>query len=296
MFLGIEIGGTKLQLGVGAGDGTIATLERLDVDRSRGAEGILAQIAKTGFELIARHDVRAVGIGFGGPIDSMQGRTVKSHQVAGWESFPLVEWTHSTLGLPAVLGNDADLAALAEARFGAGRGRDPVFYVTVGTGIGGGLVIDGQVYRGSGWAASEIGHLRPGLDCEDAQQTVEAIASGPAIVAAAQRASQSIEQLTALRVAEAAANGNAVAVSIFRKATRVLGWAIAQAITLTAPQVVVVGGGVALAGEELFYVPLREAVDRYVFPSLRGHYEILAPLLGETVVVHGALALAADQV
>jgi glucokinase len=296
MFLGIEIGGTKLQLGVGPGDGTLVALERFDVDRSAGAEAIRQQIAATAPAFIQRHRVERIGIGFGGPIDSARGVTVTSHQVAGWDNFPIVEWAQSTLGLYAVLGNDADLAALAEARFGAGRGRNPVFYVTVGTGIGGGLVIDGQLYRGGGLAASEIGHLRPGLDAEDPHQTIESIASGPAIAEAARRAANSTEQLTAKSVAEAAAMGNPIALAIFRTATRALGWAIAQVITLNAPQVVIVGGGVPLAGDNIFYAPLRAAIDRYVFPPLLGTYEVMPPLLGEEMVVHGALALANDHV
>ncbi len=295
MFLGIEIGGTKLQLGVGPGDGTLVAIERFSVDRAAGAEAIRQQIAATASTLIDRHAIERIGIGFGGPVDSARGVTVTSHQVAGWDNFPIVEWAHSTLGLFAVLGNDADLAALAEARFGAGRDRNPVFYVTVGTGIGGGLVIDGQLYRGSGLAASEIGHLRPGLDAEDANETVEAIACGPAIAEAARRASHSSEEFTAKRVAEAATTGNPIAMAIFRTATRALGWAIAQVITLNSPQVVIVGGGVPLAGEKIFYAPLRAAIDRYVFPPLRGKYEVLPPLLGEEMVVHGALALANDH-
>ncbi len=186
MFLGIEIGGTKLQLGVGPGDGTLSMLERFDVHPKLGAADILDQIERAARMLIARHDVSAVGIGFGGPVDRATGRVVKSHHVEGWDDFPLVDWWRKSLALGATLENDCDAAALAEARFGAGRGRNPVFYVTVGTGIGGGLVVEGQIYRGSGHGAAEIGHLRPGLHAEHAEQTVEALASGWGIAAAAQ--------------------------------------------------------------------------------------------------------------
>ena len=94
----------------------------------------------------------------------------------------------ASLGVPAKVENDCDAAALAEARYGAGRGANPVFYVTVGTGIGGGLVVDGRIYRGSGHGAAEIGHLRPGLDCDDAEAIVEANAAGWGIAASARRA------------------------------------------------------------------------------------------------------------
>ena len=114
----------------------------------------------------------------GGPVDAEHGRVIKSHQIEGWDGYPLAEWVQATLNLPAAVANDCDAAAIAEARFGAGQGRHVVFYVTVGSGIGGGLVLDGQIYRGSGPAAAEIGHLRPGLHADRPDETVESIASG----------------------------------------------------------------------------------------------------------------------
>jgi len=187
MFLGIEIGGTKLQFGVGMGEeASLAALVRKRVDPSRGAVGIREQIAATAPELIREHGVEAVGFGFGGPVDAARGRIVKSHQVAGWDDFPLVEWAEQTLGCRALLANDSDSAGLAEARFGAGKGQRIVLYNNVGSGIGGALVIDGQLYTGSSGIATEIGHLRPGLLADRPDHTVESLASGWAIAAAAQ--------------------------------------------------------------------------------------------------------------
>jgi glucokinase len=306
VYLGIEIGGTKLQLGLGTGDGTFAAEPvRATGDRASEAAGIREQIARLGRELMAGHDVSRIGIGFGGPIDSAGGRTITSHQIAGWDDFPLAAWCADTFGLPAVLGNDADLAALAEARFGAGQGSDPVFYVTVGTGIGGGFVRGGRLFAGHGPAAAEIGHLRPGPTATDPHATVESIASGLAIEAAAEaQLAGDVEfrklvgidagaKLTPRELARGAELGNKTARDILERATTTLGWAVAQVITLLAPQVIVVGGGVPLIGERLFYDPLRQSVDRYVFPPLRGTFQVRQPSLGETMVVHGALALAA---
>lgn len=341
MFLGIEIGGTKLQMGVG--DGRCAqtvALERLTVDPARGAAGIRRQIADTADVFAARFPLRGVGIGFGGPVDATMGRTIKSHQIDGWEDFPLAEWCRQTLGLPASLHNDADTAALAEAQFGAGRGANPVFYVTVGSGIGGGLVIDGRIHLGSGRGAAEIGHLRPGLHADHADMTVESLASGWGIAAQAQalfsgavaqrfdsafrssgpasrtererrlsaavaaseefeadllsRAGGQVEAITGKLVAEAAREGNGVAADILRQAWQSLGWAIAQVITLVSPEVVVIGGGVALLGEEMLR-PVREHVTRYVFPPFLDRYRIVPAGLGEEMVVYGALALAAAR-
>ena len=275
MFLGIEIGGTKLQLGVGAGDGsTPVALSRVDVDAAAGAVGILSRIESEAAALVARFPVRRIGIGFGGPINPQTKRIIRSHQIEGWHDFPLEDWCQRTFKTPTVIGNDCDVAALAEARFGAGRGRRVVFFVTVGTGVGGGLVIDGQIYHGSGLAVAEIGHMRPGLHAERPDDTVESIVSGPGIAASAQsrlaepmlhpfpplgepidpshgdhvrqrvlraeevtgefaadllaRAKGRIENVTSKLVAQAAGDGNQLAIEILQNACGVLGWAIAK--------------------------------------------------------------------
>src|SRR5205807_3821246 len=93
-------------------------------------------------------------------VDDATHTVIKSHQIPGWDGFPLADWMTELLGWPAVLGNDADVAGLAEALFGAGKGLSPIFYITIGSGIGGGLIVGGAIYRGCGKGASEIGHLR----------------------------------------------------------------------------------------------------------------------------------------
>ncbi|HVU87544.1 MAG TPA: ROK family protein [Pirellulales bacterium] len=311
MFLGIEIGGTKLQLGVGKRSGPpLVKLVRHDVRIEDGAQGILKQIRAAARPLVAAHDVERIGVGFGGPLAADGRRTVKSHQVAGWDNFPLADWCEKELGAPTVLGNDADLAGLAEAHFGAGRGHDPIFYITVGTGIGGGFIVDRRIYRGSGHGAAEIGHLRPGLDAVDSQATLESRAAGPGIVATVRRliptaatsdvadlsarTDDDLELLTAKTIGEAAAAGNQLALDGLGESRRALAWAIAQVITLLSPPAVVIGGGVSLLGEKLFFAPLRAEVERYVFPPFRGTYQILPAQLGEEMVVYGALALAAE--
>ncbi len=307
MFLGIEIGGTKLQIGVGPADcGKLTALQRATVIPANGAEGIRRQIQQVAAPLVAQYGIRAIGFGFGGPVDRSAGRIVKSHHVEGWDGFPITDWCRQTLGLPAALGNDSDMAGLGEARFGAGRGRRVVFYTNVGSGIGGALVVDQRVYAGGRGISSELGHLRPGPQADDPHQIVELASSGWAIAAAARADARladqlqqqhrcPADQLTSKMVAEAAAAGNPSAQGIFRRATQTYGWAIAQMITLLAPEVVVIGGGVPLAGEAVFFAPLRQEVERYVFPPLRGTYRIAPAELGEEVVVHGALALARAQ-
>ena len=345
MFLGIEIGGTKLQVAAGSGKtGELVALERMKVRPQDGATGVLTQIEKAGKNVIGqlkdRQPVTAIGIGFGGPVDADSGRVITSHQVSGWDDFALAQWCEETFGLPAVLANDSDTAGLAEALLGAGRGQSVVYYMNAGSGIGGALIIDGKIYRGGTGSAVEPGHLRPGLQADRVDQTVESLASGWGITATvraslAEPISHPIEKLThgrrhpapeSLRqriidredslerdaadllercdgdaetlntkiIAEAAESGNRIAREAFSHAANVFGWAVAQAVTLLAPNVVVVGGGVALAGEELWFKPLRRAVDRYVFPPRKNSFEILPAALGEEVVVYGALSLAAE--
>ncbi len=316
VLLGIEIGGTKLQFGIGTGqDGKLVTLVRRDVDRHQGAEGIRQRIAHLGAELVREHAVQRVGIGFGGPVDAQRGRTIHSFQIEGWDDFPLGAWCESTLGVPAVIENDSNLAGLAEARFGAGRAAHVVFYSNVGSGIGGALVIEGRLYTGgSGVAVAEVGHLRPGPDAVDSNATVESVASGWALANQARRyvaddggshahaIAQLLEpcggdagRLTGKIVAEAAAQGNLLARTVLHNALRTYGWALAQVVTLLSPNVLVIGGGVAQMDRNLFLGPLLEQIRQYVMPPLRDTFALRSAELGEDVVVHGALALAAGE-
>jgi glucokinase len=311
MYLGIEIGGTKLQLGVGRGDGgPLVAVQRLVADAKGGAEAIRRQLAEAGNRLIAAHNVRAIGIGFGGPVDPTAGRTVESHQVHGWEDYPIVDWAQSVFNRPTVLANDSDSAGLAEALFGAGKGRRLVVYSNVGSGIGGALVFDGRLHTGSGGVAAEIGQMRPGPDAALPEQSLEAIASGWAITDAVRRrltgadagspdardlfarCHGALETLDTRRIADAALAGNAIARAALDRACRAYGWALAQVVTLLAPEVIVLGGGVSLVERSLFLEPVRRYVAQYVFPPLAGRYAIVPAELGEEVVVHGALALA----
>jgi glucokinase len=312
MYLGIEIGGTKLQLGIGDGEhADLRAQRRLEIDPSARAAGIRRQLQEVVPELLGQFPVSRLGIGFGGPV--LAGHTIKSHQILGWDDFPLADWCQDQFGLPTTLGNDCDTAALAEATWGAGRGKSALFYVTVGTGVGGGLVIQGKLHGAGRPAVAEIGHLRPGPQARDAEQTVESLASGWGIVRSAvqllaelppespdriaveQVCEGNLRQLTCQQLGPLASSGNLVARQAIATATRSLGWAIAQVITLTSAEVVVVGGGVAQMEASLFMSPLCAEVETYVFPPLRGTYRIAPAQLGEWVVVHGAIGLAKNS-
>src|SRR5262245_59705407 len=319
MYLGIEIGGTKLQLGVGPGDGTLAGLWRGPVDVAAGGEGIRKQIVAAVPELLAaagveRSRLAGVGIGFGGPVDDPTATVIKSHQIEGWDDFPLAKWISDMIGLPAVLGNDADVAGLAEALFGAGKGLSPVFYITIGSGIGGGLIVNGEIYRGVGRGAAEIGHLLlPTLERENGDhfshvsRTLESLASGWAIEQGARRfarrnlqhdflllrlVNRQPDQITARHVGEAVQQGDTIARALLEMPQVYLADAICHVIALLCPRRIVIGGGVSLMGEHVLFEPLRRLVAERCFKPFAGCYDIVPAALGEEVVVHGALALA----
>jgi glucokinase len=313
MFLGIEIGGTKLQLGAGDGDGVLRGLWRETVNVAAGPEGIRGQILRAVPELLSRsgierNQLQGVGIGFGGPVDDATHTIIKSHQIDGWDNFPLAEWISEMVGLPAALGNDADCAGLAEAVFGAGRGLSPIFYITIGSGMGGGLIIDGEIYRGRGRGGAEIGHLRVPIDGPGGLRHVplEELASGWAIqlhareecarqgagAAMLRQVDGEVSRLTAFHVGRSAQAGDLLALEVLHRAWTFLAEGICQVIALLGPRRIVIGGGVSLMGEDVLFKPLRELVAERVFRPFAGYYDIVPAALGEEVVVHGALALA----
>jgi glucokinase len=286
------------------------------VDVSAGGEGIRRQIVAAVPELFAhagldRSQLKAVGIGFGGPVDDATRSVITSHQIEGWDDFPLAAWVEELVGLPAALGNDADVAGLGEALFGAGQGLSPVFYVTIGSGIGGGLIVDGHIYRGTGKGAAEVGHLRIDGGRDTGVVTLESLASGWSIIAEARRraalpenshsllwtlAGGDAERITGSVVAEAARAGDLVAAAILHRACSALADALCHVITLVCPRRIVIGGGVSLMGDDVLFEPLRRMVAERVFRPFANCYDIVPAALGEEVVLHGALALARQQV
>jgi glucokinase len=314
-WLGIEIGGTKLQLALGAGDGRLLALERRRIEPKRGAAGILEQTRDAYRVLIegqpaGARAVRAAGVGFGGPVDVDRGTVKDSFQVPGWTDFPLAEWIREQLGVQdVVIQNDADTAGLAEARLGAGVGHSPLLYLTIGSGIGGALILDGRIYRGRGLGAVEIGHTEvPDETAPGSTRELEQVASGWGISRQAReharlshgpwivldRAQGDPAAITAELVAAAAREGDPAAIAILGRAHRALAFALRQAIALLGPRRIVLGGGVSFLGEAQWFEPVRKLVATSVFAPFRESYDIVPATLGEAVVVHGAIVLARD--
>ena len=312
-YLGIEIGGTKLQLGIGPGDGTLKSPWRGPVDPAAGADGIRKQITQAVPELLRKAglsltELQGVGIGFGGPVDDSNQTVIKSHQIEGWDGFPLADWIAEMVSLPAALGNDADCAGLAEALFGAGKGLSPIFYITIGSGIGGGLIINGEIYRGCGRGAAEIGHLQITGELGQPSVILEHVASGWALQERAKQIARMegldkssalsrlvdgrLDHITTPHLARAAQAGDRLAQWALQSGQTHLADAICAVIALVCPRRIIIGGGVSLMGEQLLFEPLRQMVAERVFRPFANCYDIVPAALGEEVVVHGALALA----
>lgn len=301
-FLGIEIGGSKLQLVVGNGAGQIFRRRRFAVQRSASAEGIRARIAAAVPELLAADPVVAVGVGYGGPVDWRTGRICVSHHIAGWSDFPLADWLSQLSGLPVAVDNDANVAALGEALCGAGLRLDPCFYITVGSGVGGGLVTGGTIYHGATPGEAEIGHVR----LDRAGATLESVCSGWAMDARirARAAAEPHAVLAKLAfsyrgaearcLAAALAQGDVEALALVDEAAQSLAFGLSHVVHLFHPRVIVLGGGLSLIGEP-WRAAVAAALPQWLMDAFQPGPAVVLSELGEDAVPVGALRLAAAR-
>ncbi len=307
LAIGIEIGGTKIQAGIGSAGGKLwMPPVRRPVIREDGAGGILRDIAVMVAEALdstkqTLSDIQRIGIGFGGVLDANQGVILKSYQIDGWDNFALKKWAEAQWGKPVVIQNDASTAGLAEALHGSGRGYGRIFYMTIGSGIGGGWIVDGKVDNGQGLGAAEMGHTwvtdpRDGVPVE-----LEQFCSGWAIGSRARSAVEnkkslmteiagSLAAIDARVVHAAAEQGDETAKQILAETCQALGIAISNVIALLHPERVIVGGGVSFMGP-LFWNALSSEVAARAMPSFVSSVEVVRAELGEDVVVIGALCL-----
>lgn len=312
-LIGVEIGGTKLQVALGDRDGHIFARERGDVDRRRGAEGILDWLDAATRKIIegcpSDGHPGAIGIGFGGPVDSATGQVLVSHQIQGWEGVHLKTWFEDRFKLPACVENDANAAGWAEYCLGAGRGTRCFVYCNIGSGIGGALVVNGQLYNGQGLGACEIGHTYVPdwtADAPGAADKLEHLCSGWSITRRIQSwsdldpdsilgrlAGGDARALTCPMLAEAARNGDSRALAEIGAVANAVGRALSNVVTLLHPERIALGGGVALMGDILLK-PLAASIDQHAFGPYRGRYELVPCALEEDVVTAGALLLARD--
>jgi glucokinase len=277
MILAIDIGGTKFSMAVFDGRRMVSRESRA-TDAAGGCQWMLGQISEIVTSWRREYTFERCGIGFGGPVDFTRQRVVLSTHVGGWSDFDLCGFVRDLTGAPTVIDNDANAGALGEAEFGAGKGYSPLFYMTLSTGIGGGIYADGKIWRGADSYAGEIGHLtiRPG---------------GPECLCGARGCFERMccglwlerdygKPAKVLMEDPEFVNHYVVDLALGLKA----------AIMLLNPQRNVIGGGISQAGDRLF-LPLRAELRRQITTWSRARIDAVPPVLRDNSVLYGALVL-----
>ena len=316
--VGIDIGGTKLATVVADSTGHILSKVRKPTLAEKGPEYALQLLFEMVRETVASADlvqesVSAIGVSCGGPLDTKTGVVYSPPNLPGWDALPLKAQLESEFHIPVTIENDANASALAEYRFGGGRGYDAVLYMTMSTGIGGGIVIDGQIYRGANDSAGEVGHqilLPDGPPCGCGKRgCLEALCSGPAIARRAQDAIQKqltdrkaaatrllnlannrIENVKSEHVLQAARTGDILALQLVEETAYYMGWGIANLVNILNPDIVLLGT-IAIAAGDLLLDPIRKTVSEFAMPRTAEAVKIAPAQLGDALGDLAAIAL-----
>ena len=310
LTIGIDVGGTKVLGGVVDESGKVLTTARKDTPR-QGGSALTQTIADVAKELLEQHSVASVGVSAAGFVSSDRKTMLATPNIADWNGVDLDNQLTKLIGLPVVIENDANAAAWGEAKFGAGKNQDHMMMLTVGTGIGGGIVVNGALYRGAFGIAAEFGHMRvvpEGHICGcGARGCFEQYASGNALLRHAReaisaspevarnllsRGDGTVAGLTGQAITDAARDGDPVALAAFNTTGQWLGAGIASLAVLLDPACVVIGGGVIDAGEILLK-PTRESLERNMpFAGKHPYPQIIAAQLGNEAGLVGVADLA----
>jgi glucokinase len=316
LIIGIDLGGTKISTALADSAGKIIAHDYRQTHAAEGLDAVIERMLDAARRVMAQGEVEsteitAVGIGAPGPVDVEAGILVAPPNLPGWDRVSLKQLIEAELGITTFMDNDANAGALGEHRFGAGRGTRHMIYVTVSTGIGGGLILDGRLYYGADGMAGEIGHITivphgPLCGCGN-RGCLEILSSGTSIAREARErvargvptlmadlAEGNLERITAKLVAQAAGQGDAEAQHILTEAMNYLGIGMATLVNLFNPQLIVIGGGVTNIGEMLFG-PVRRAIDRHAFRTSAQAVRVVRAELGDNAGVLGAVAVALVQ-
>ena len=315
---GIDIGGTKLATVVADSTGHILGKVRKPTLAERGPEYALQSLFDMVRETVEltgldQKSISAIGVSCGGPLDTKTGVVYSPPNLPGWDALPLKARLESEFQIPTTVENDANASALAEYRFGGGRGYDALLYMTMSTGIGGGIVINGQIYHGANDSAGEVGHqilLPDGPRCGCGKRgCLEALCSGPAIARRAQAAIRKqletgktatteilkltdgrIESVKSEHVLAAARAGDTLALQLVDETAYYMGWGIANLVNILNPDIVLLGT-IAIAAGDLLLNPIRETVVEFAMPRPAEAVKIEPAQLGEALGDLAAIAL-----
>jgi glucokinase len=311
--LAVDIGGTHFRVALFDREGRRLVVSEGDTLHSGGREWMLDRIRERGRALLeqAGYRVGACGISFGGPVD-FQHQHVTSIHSPGWKNFSFAEWVSTNLNLPCLLDNDANAGALGEFRYGAGRGTESLVYVTLSTGVGAGLILNGKTYRGKDGLAGELGHIpisNSVVTCScGAVGCLESLCSGRAIgergkewgwcrshgLTRAPDSSEGRPQgVTAKEIVQAASEGDTTALRVVREAARWLARGLLTVIRILNPDRIILGGGLTLAGQVLL-APLHQCLAELASPTIGYSTEIVVAELGTYSPLYGAAAMALD--
>jgi glucokinase len=307
--IGIDVGGTKVLGGVVSASGEILTTARRDTPRE-GGRALTQTIADVANELLSEYQVESIGVSAAGFISSDRETILATPNIAGWNGVNLDKELNAILNKRIVLENDANAAAWGEFKFGAGRGRSDLMLLTLGTGVGGGLILDGALFRGAFGIGAELGHIRivpEGHLCGcGIRGCLEQYASGSALMRHAResisaspdmarnllaRGDGTLEGLKGEDITAAAREGDPVALAAFNTMASYLGAGIASLCAVIDPSCIVLGGGVIDAGE-IFLGPTREAAIRLIpFSGKHPYPEIIPAELGNSAGLVGVADL-----
>ena len=314
--VGIDIGGTKLAAVVADKDGNILQKVRKPTESEKGprhAVQLLLEMVAEVLDLagLRRENISGIGVSCGGPLDTKTGIIYSPPNLPGWDALPLKEMIESELHIPTVIENDANASALAEARFGGGRGYDYVLYMTMSTGIGGGIVANGEIYHGANDSAGEVGHqilLPDGPLCGCGQHgCLEALCSGPSIARRAQQAiadqphtkiltlaDGEMDSVRSEHVLQAAGDGDALAIALVEETAYYMGWGIANLVNILNPQIVLLGT-IAVAAGDLLLDPIRRTVTEMAMQRPLETVKIMPAELGDSIGDLAAISLVIDN-
>jgi len=300
--LALDIGGTKLAAGVVDAQGAVRSFLVVPSEAERGPDPTLDRLFELGRRAaeesgLSWAEIAAVGIGCGGPLDAERGVLLAPPHLPGWRDVPVGLLAEREFERPVTLENDATAAAAGEHRWGAGAGTRNMVYLTISTGVGGGAIIDGRLYRGAHGNGGELGHVtvdwrgRPCRGC-GRDGCLEAYVSGTSIAERAQELG--LDLATAEEVAHAAVAGEPMASRVWDETVEALACGLTSIVNLFEPELVVIGGGVSRSGEQLLG-PVRELVRSSAMRPAGESVEIVVSPLGERVGVVGAAAIVYDR-